>query len=278
MAQLPRGTRSRLRPIDLCLNRSFRVGRPQPHSRSPWSLRKARGLAEQGQSTSRAGSKSPPSYCFGRARRAPERSNLKAAFLLQLSHEPVIDQIFRLEAADLFAHGSQEPNQITNAFGIGIDAPFVKGDQAVVALRRVLDPRQAKTSGETFHHQGSISGLLDKGDRLHQGPQNILHDIRGRCDEAAPRYDPRPLIRNRELGEVREERITPAREHGGERIAQLSPIYSLRHDRLGPHRVVADDPYGDPVPLGIEPPVLERQHCEDPTPPAGAAYTERLSF
>src|SRR3989338_8187136 len=75
MQWISRGTRSRLRPIDLCLNRSFPVGRPQPHSRSPRSVRKARGVAEQGQSTSRAGSKSPLNYCFGRARRAPERTH-----------------------------------------------------------------------------------------------------------------------------------------------------------------------------------------------------------
>src|SRR5574341_1496790 len=50
MAQLPRGTRFRLRPIDFCLNRSFRVGRPQPHSRSPRSLQKSlrAGLRERG--------------------------------------------------------------------------------------------------------------------------------------------------------------------------------------------------------------------------------------
>ena len=42
---LLQGVRLRLRPIDLCLNRSFPVGRPQPRSRSPRSLRKARGLA-----------------------------------------------------------------------------------------------------------------------------------------------------------------------------------------------------------------------------------------
>ena len=33
-----------------------------------------RGLAEQRPSTSRAGSKSPPNHCFGRARRTPERT------------------------------------------------------------------------------------------------------------------------------------------------------------------------------------------------------------
>jgi len=36
--KLPRGTRSRLRPMEQCLNRTFSSLRPQPHSRSPRSL------------------------------------------------------------------------------------------------------------------------------------------------------------------------------------------------------------------------------------------------
>src|SRR3970282_2519240 len=45
LVRLPRGTRLRLRPMEQCFNRTFSSLRPQPRSRSPRSLRKARGLA-----------------------------------------------------------------------------------------------------------------------------------------------------------------------------------------------------------------------------------------
>jgi len=41
MSRLSRGTRSRLRPMEQCFNRTFSSLRPQPHSRSPRSLRAA---------------------------------------------------------------------------------------------------------------------------------------------------------------------------------------------------------------------------------------------
>src|SRR3990167_2964183 len=50
----PRGTRSRLRPMERCFNRTFSSLRPQPHSRSPRPLPAAplgvRGPAEQAES------------------------------------------------------------------------------------------------------------------------------------------------------------------------------------------------------------------------------------
>src|SRR3970040_685685 len=85
MQQLPRGTRSRLRPIDLCLNRIFPVGRPQPHSRSPRSpMSEGPGGATRKHQTRSfglttalllSGSESGPerTYCFGRAKQAPEQ-------------------------------------------------------------------------------------------------------------------------------------------------------------------------------------------------------------
>src|SRR3989338_6388369 len=50
LVRLPRGTRLLLRPMGQCLIRTFSSLRPQPPSRPPRSLRKARGFAEQVQS------------------------------------------------------------------------------------------------------------------------------------------------------------------------------------------------------------------------------------
>src|SRR3989337_2530733 len=58
-AKRPRGTRPRLRPMEQGLKRNFSFLRPQPHSRSPRSLGKARGFAEQAQSIERKRFKEP---------------------------------------------------------------------------------------------------------------------------------------------------------------------------------------------------------------------------
>src|SRR3990172_868859 len=74
--KLPRGTRSRLRPMEQCLNRTFSSLRPQPHSRSPRSLRKARGLAERPESTRRGDSDYHYTIAFGK--RVRSRADLPA--------------------------------------------------------------------------------------------------------------------------------------------------------------------------------------------------------
>jgi hypothetical protein len=66
----------------------------------------------------------PFGFCF-EFRASNFGIRLKTSFLLQLLHKPVIDQVFRFEAANLFVACSQKPYDVAHAVDSWIDSLFV---------------------------------------------------------------------------------------------------------------------------------------------------------
>src|SRR3990167_1152718 len=65
--------------MERCFNRTFSSLRPQPHSRSPRSLRKAREVAEQAQSIERKRFKEPTGPLLWAGEAAPRVTQLLSA-------------------------------------------------------------------------------------------------------------------------------------------------------------------------------------------------------
>src|SRR3990170_565105 len=130
------------------------------------------------------------------------RTNLKPPLLLQLFHKPVIYQIFRLEAANLFVDRGQKPDGIPYPIYIRVDPPLVQRDRSFIPFCRILDARQTKPLGQTPHDRRLVVRLQNESNGLNQGAENSLGDVGRSIDEAPSGYDASSLVRNAELANI----------------------------------------------------------------------------
>src|SRR5262249_35426302 len=109
----------------------------------------------------------------------------------------IVDQIFRLERANLLVGGADRLDGVADALGRGIKPPLVERQHPLVALQRVFGARQTQPSGETLHHRRLVGGIHGEGDALRQRCEEALDDLRRGVDEAPPGDDAGVLVRHR---------------------------------------------------------------------------------
>ena len=113
-------------------------------------------------------------------------ANLEESFLLQLSYDAVIDEIFSPQLANFFVAHAQEPDGVIDAIDIWIYPPLIDALHDFIAFFRLLLSRDVKPLHQARHHRRLVGRLLKECDCLNHGTDDFFHRSGRSIDKTSP--------------------------------------------------------------------------------------------